>query len=92
MNEKQRLEKVLAWVNKVRKEHFGAKPLKTLPKGKIDSVVSSPIAIGISRHEQIGNLTNTTMVGGAFIDNPLYVRRFIHDFDNGKYPNLIKRG
>ena len=36
MSEKQ-LEKVLAWVNKIRKERFWKKPLKQLPKGEIGS-------------------------------------------------------
>ena len=93
MSEKQ-LEKVLAWVNKIRKERFREKPLKHLAKGEIGSCYSCPIhncfAKPGDQYVSVGD--RETQINGEDIRHPKYVTHFVYAFDDGKYPNLVKRG
>ena len=99
MNEKQRLEKVLGWVNKIRKEQFRKRPLKKIPPGRVGNGAFCPI------HNCFKKSGDDDVLVGAYLltvnrnsghtktfKYPKRVSRFLVDFDNGKYPNLIKRG
>ena len=96
MNEKQRLEKVLGWVNRKRHYYYGGNPLKNLRKGKQFHAGDNVIHNCFFGEKNYGVLSYKTMTfidgWGIEIKHPKFVQDFIDDFDSGKYPNLIKRG
>ena len=90
--------RVLQWVNKVRKEVQGKRPLTRLPKGIPASALSCPIHNCFAKEgdDLVEVCPETIYIDSpnslicSVIRFPLYVLRFIEDFDNNKYPYLVK--
>lgn len=83
---------VLKWVNKIRKEHFGKKPLKKLPKGYTDAASSCPIHNSFWPAGCGGNVINDFVYddyGNLLARNPKHIRTFINRFDKGHFPDLV---
>ena len=85
----------LYWVNQGRKV-LGLPPLNDLSKGAPSSVGCCPIAMSLSHNRYEVWAYNTRVVfshqfekNPISIDYPDYVRRFVNDFDAGKYPEYI---
>ena len=78
---------VLAYVNRIRKK-LGKKPIKRLPKGDKKQPDSCPIRNGLG-FGSVGDLFITGL--GMELKTPRYVAKFIHDFDSGKHPELVRK-
>ena len=81
-------------MNKVRKERLQLGPLKRVPKGLRGDACSCPIHNCFAEPGSVAAEVSDTLYleGHGEIKHPKHIKLFINDFDNGKYPNLIKRG
>jgi hypothetical protein len=83
-----RAEKVLGWVNRVRKAQ-GMSPIARLPKGRVMDMCDCPVARALGGAE-------TVLLVSEFpsnfpihrVEHPKYVQSFIQAFDAGRYPEL----
>lgn len=88
-------DKVLKWANRIRKEVFHKKPLKRLPRGVMEDgqscVIHNCFAAAYDR-DILVDPERTLIYGDSFmtdiIHHPLYIQKFISDFDGGEYPEL----
>lgn len=83
-----KLNRVLSWVNRMRAKHFGKGPLKTLPKGIQGEGTACPIHNSFWKPYCGGFTGALTHKGDLIIRHTLYIRDFVRDFDDGKYPEL----
>lgn len=86
-------KRVIAWVNRIRREHFGKGPIKRLPRGEINSECSCPIHNSFWKPGKGGYVYGDRMNFPVFemdVSLPIFVQTFIEDFDSGKYPELVK--
>lgn len=92
-------KRVLSWVNRIRKEHFGKGPLKRLPKGYQCDSKDCPIhncfwetdSGGWVKKNYMRWISNDSPYRYRSLALPKLVHKFVHEFDNGKYPELIKK-
>ena len=85
--------RILKWVNKVRREHFGKGPIKRLPRGEIGTRCC-PIHNAFWPPETGGKVSYITIRWddpNGRICLPSFVAEFVHAFDSGKYPELVKK-
>lgn len=86
-------KRVITWVNRIRREHFGKGPIKRLPRGQINSETSCPIHNSFWKPGQGGQVYFERMHFPVFeqdVSLPEFVTKFIRDFDSGKYQELVK--
>ena len=79
--------RTLAWVNRIRVEKLGRKPLKSLRRGVRRSTRKCTLAVSLP-----GTSSPIFKAAGARIVDiktmPRYVWDFAAEFDNGYYPEL----
>lgn len=93
-----RHKRVLEYVNRVRKA-LGYKPRKTLAKGVVAHCRECPIARSMPQYVRCRvdkiyfspNFIVWEGIKGRTITLPTYITDFITEFDDGKYPELIKK-
>lgn len=91
---------ILRYVNRVR-ETLGDAPLTELPKGRRVSAFDCVLARAIGRDcstcaeftaftldEEITTLRAAGFECTDSLEHPVFVQRFVRDFDNGLYPEL----
>lgn len=92
--------KVLAWVNRIRKQYQGKRPLLKLPKGELRSSTSCVIHNCFAKSGDLSIWVKDGFVAPAAaicglaeepILFPKYVEKFIERFDVGLYPELIQK-
>ena len=78
---------ILAYCNEIRKEH-DLEPLKKMQKGLKCEGTSCPIANTIRYNSNLDVYVDNEIVSvnGQEYDLPPGPRRFVDDFDEGKYP------
>jgi hypothetical protein len=83
--------RVLKWINEYGSRQ-GWKPLKSIPKGIRRSSYDCPIAratyLLVDGTHLVDPSCSSTYNGSIVCDLPDFVRKFIDDFDEGKYPEL----
>lgn len=86
-------KKTLNWVNKIR-TNFGDPPIEDILLGIQGSNLHCPLAHSIGHQCLVGPFMVTYPTYEVVPSNhrairvPRYVRRFIKDFDNGRYADL----
>lgn len=96
---KYKFQKVLNFVNRVRKTQLKLGPIKRLPRGRRDGICSCPIALGISMgsghrvyvYGFVSSHNPSNFIRGWQVEMPEFAVGFMNDFDNGDYPELIKK-
>ncbi len=89
-------DEVLAWVNRVRDEHGLGEPLSELPEGKKGNGSKCPVALAIGAEHVIATSDCVSwgdpMINGDHheITPPEFVGTFMHEFDFGRYPDLVR--
>ena len=87
------MDDVLAALNQFRKEHFDLEPLEEMPKGKPRICGECPIARTLPVGWEVSSRVAFEAHGPAEKDKllPGAVSRFVKEFDNGAYPELVER-
>lgn len=85
-------KRVLAWVNRIRREHFGKGPIKRLPSGAIYNVRGCVFHKCFFARPEDGcvSMQSVHCRHGVSIAMPGYVVKFHSQLLNGKYPELVK--
>ena len=91
-----REQRVLDYVNRLRKKYKIGPPLQRMPRGVRHDGGRCPIATALKHKAFVDNELIVFMRDddaawdGDEVVEPAYVYKFINDFDAGKYPHLEK--
>lgn len=86
----QKCAYVLLWINDRRRDVLALDPLAALPKGKPQSPYSCPVVRGLAASSVSSYLVTWHCGGHSYkLKLPTFVRRWIAEFDHGRYPQLL---
>ena len=89
-----REQRVLDYVNRLRKKYKIGPPLQRMPRGVPEDGSRCPIATALKHKAYVETELIVFMrdddTAWDEVVEPAYVSKFINDFDAGKYPHLEK--